>query len=196
MVDEIKEQKIETEVVKTEVDPNDKKKIQVKRIAKKTDSKFDKKKKPVDREFDKRIISIRRVTRVNKGGKRMRLSVCLVIGDKKGRVGIGMGKGADVRAAEEKAYNYAKKHLITVPLYKSTIPHTLTTKQGAAKIFMKPAAPGTGVVAGSSLRAVLEVAGVKNILTKIIGTNNQINNAYAAIEGLKSLKSPKDYIRK
>lgn len=149
--------------------------------------KFDKKRKP-KAEFEKSIISIRRVTRVNKGGKRMRLSVCLVIGDKKGRVGIGLAKGSDVRAAEEKAYNYAKKHLVTVPLKNSTIPHEIYFKKGAAKIFMKPAAPGTGVVAGGSLRSVLEMVGVKDVLTKILGTNNAANNAYAAIEALSQMK--------
>lgn len=140
------------------------------------------------REFDKRIVSIRRVTRVNKGGKRMRLSVCLVVGDKKGRVGIGIGKGADVRTAEEKAFNFAVKHLYPIALNKNTIPHEVFHKRGAAKIFMKPAAPGTGVVAGSALRSVLEMLGVKDILTKVIGTNNPINNAYATLEALQSMK--------
>jgi small subunit ribosomal protein S5 len=140
------------------------------------------------REFDKKIVSIRRVTRVNKGGKRMRLSVCLVVGDRKGRVGIGIGKGADVRSAEEKAFTFAVKHLITIPLNKNTIPHEIVYKRGAAKIFMKPAAPGTGVVAGSALRSVLEVVGVKDILTKVIGTGNPINNAYATIEALQEMK--------
>ncbi|MBP9758601.1 30S ribosomal protein S5 [Candidatus Dojkabacteria bacterium] len=143
------------------------------------------------REFDKKIVSIRRVTRVNKGGKRMRLSVCLVVGDRKGRVGLGIGKGADVRTAEEKAFNFAVKHLFTIPLNKNTIPHEIVFKRGAAKIFMKPAAPGTGVVAGSSLRAVLELVGVKDILTKVIGTNNPISNAYATLEALQGMKSNK-----
>lgn len=166
--------------------PN-KKKIQVKRMTKKK-SKGPRRNNNRD-EFDKKIVSIRRVTRVYEGGKRMRLSVCLVIGDKKGRLGIGMGKGADVRAAEEKAYNYAKKHMMTVPLNENTIPHQVNHKKGAAKIIMRPAAPGTGIVAGSSVRAVLEVAGVKDVLTKILGTNNQINNAYAAVEALTTMKT-------
>ncbi len=142
-----------------------------------------------DEGFDKRIVSIRRVSRVNKGGKRMRLSVCVVIGDKKGKVGIGLGKGSDVRSAEEKAVKYAKKHIKEINLKDNTIPHGIVHKKGAAKIMIKPASAGTGVVAGSSLRAVLEVVGVKDVLTKILGTSNQITNAYAIVEALDSLKS-------
>ncbi len=139
--------------------------------------------------FDSKIISIRRVARVYKGGKRMRLSVVVVIGDKKGRVGIGVGKGADVKSAEQKAISYAKKHLVFVNVKGNTIPHETMHKYGAAKIFMKPAAPGTGIIAGSSVRAVAELAGIKDILTKIIGTKNSITNAYAALEALTNLRS-------
>lgn len=169
----------------------EKKKVMVRRVMRnKPQNQGGKKRngKGEKREFDKKIVSIRRVTRVNKGGKRMRLSVCLVVGDRKGRVGIGIGKGADVRSAEEKAFTFAVKHLITIPLNKNTIPHEIVYKRGAAKIFMKPAAPGTGVVAGSALRSVLEVVGVKDILTKVIGTGNPINNAYATIEALQEMK--------
>ena len=172
---------------------NDKQKVRIKRVSK--NSKGKSKRRREESEFDKRIVSIRRVTRVYEGGKRMRLSVCLVVGDRKGKIGIGIGKGADVRSAEEKAYNYALKHLKTIPLVKGTVPHQVLHKKGAAKVFMKPAAPGTGIVAGSSLRAVLEVAGVKNILTKILGTSNQINNAYAAVEALSEMKNPKDDVK-
>ena len=141
--------------------------------------------------LDKRIVDIRRVTRVYKGGKRMSLSVLLVVGDKKGRVGAGLAKGADVKTAEEKAYNQAKKNMIDVQLKGTTIAHEITHKMKAAKIFMKPAAPGTGVIAGGALRSVLELVGVKDILTKVIGTNNNITNVYATIEALQQLKSSK-----
>jgi small subunit ribosomal protein S5 len=139
--------------------------------------------------FDKKIISIRRVTRVYKGGKRMRLSVFLVVGDKKGMVGLGLGKGPDVRSAEEKAYNQAKKNMVMVNLKDNTIPHEVNIKYGAAKLMMKPASPGTGIIAGSSVRAVVELAGVKDILAKQLGARNQINNAYAALKALKSLRN-------
>lgn len=166
----------------------DKKKVMVRRVMR-SKPKGRKGHRGERHEFDKKIVSIRRVTRVNKGGKRMRLSVCLVVGDRKGRVGIGIGKGADVRTAEEKAFNFAVKHLHTIALNKNTIPHEIFYKRGAAKIFMKPAAPGTGVVAGSALRSVLEVVGVKDILTKVIGTNNPINNAYATLDALLDMKA-------
>ncbi len=139
-------------------------------------------------EFEKRIVSIRRVSRTYSGGKRMRLSVCLVVGDKKGKVGIAIGKGADVISAEEKAYNKAKRTMVQIQLVEKTIAHQILYKKGAARIMLRPAAPGTGVIAGSSLRAVLECVGVEDILTKIIGTPNKINNAYACIEALQSLK--------
>lgn len=141
-----------------------------------------------DNEFEKRIVSIRRVARTYSGGKRMRLSVCLVIGDKKGKVGIAIGKGADVISAEAKAYNKAKKNMVQVNLKGKTITHPIYYKKAAAKIMLRPAAPGTGVIAGSALRAVLEVVGIGDILTKVIGSNNKINNAYACIEALQSLK--------
>ena len=112
----------------------------------------------------------------------------VVVGDRKGRVGVGLGKGSEVRAAQEKAVGRAKKSLIFVPLKGNTIPHDIKAKFGAAKVFMKPAAPGTGIVAGSSMRMIAEVAGIKDILGKIFGTNNSISNAYATIEALKQLR--------
>lgn len=140
------------------------------------------------KEFDKKIVSIRRVTRVYKGGKRMRLSVVIVTGDKKGRVGIGIGKGADVKAAEEKAFTRARKNLVQINVKGRTIPHASESKFKAAKVLIKPAAPGTGIIAGSSVRLVMEMAGIKDILTKQLGANNPINNAYAAIDALKNLR--------
>ncbi len=145
-----------------------------------------------DEGFDTKIINIRRVTRMFKGGRRMRLSVFVVIGDREGKVGVGIGKGADVRSAQEKAVANAKKNLIHVPLNGNTIPHDITQKVGAARVMLKPAAPGTGIVAGSSMRAVAEVAGIKDMLGKIMGTNNKISNAYATIEALANLRASRN----
>ncbi len=141
-----------------------------------------------DGDLEKKIVSIRRVSRTYSGGKRMRLSVCLVVGDRKGKIGIAIGKGADVVSAEAKAFNKAKKSMVQIDLKGKTIAHQIFYKKAAARIMLKPASPGTGVIAGSSLRAVLEVIGVQDILTKVIGSNNAINNAYACIEALQNLK--------
>lgn len=146
------------------------------------------KRKEDQREFDSRIIDIRRVTRVYKGGKRMRLSVFIAVGDKKGRVGLGIGKGSDVRTAQEKAYNYAKKNMVFIQLKGRTIPHDVNSKYKSSTVVMKPAAPGTGLIAGSAVRAVTELAGVKDLLSKRFGTSNNITIAYSTLEGLKGLK--------
>lgn len=142
--------------------------------------------------FDTKIINIRRVTRMYKGGRRMRLSVFVVVGDRDGKVGVGIGKGPDVRSAQNKAVAAAKKSLVSIPLNGNTIPHDITFKTGAARVMLKPAAPGTGIVAGSSMRAVAEVAGIKDMLGKIMGTNNKISNAYATVDALASLKSKRN----
>lgn len=140
-------------------------------------------------DVDKKIVSIRRVSHTYKGGKRMSLSVLVVVGDKNGKVGAGLGKGADVKSAEAKALSKAKKSMVKVNLSGNTIPHQISFKKGAAKLFMKPAKEGTGVIAGGSMRAVLELVGVKDILTKVIGTSNSISNVYATIEALQNLKN-------
>lgn len=139
-------------------------------------------------EFDSQIISMGRVTKVTGGGKRMRMSVFVIIGDKKGNIGFGNGKALDIRLAQEKAVEYAKRHMIKVNLLGNTIPHELTIKLGAAKIWMKPATPGTGIIAGGPVRKVLEMAGVKDVLTKQIGTSNKIANAHATIEALRRMR--------
>ncbi len=144
---------------------------------------------PEDDMYDQKIIEIRRVTRMFKGGRRMRLSVFIVIGDKNGKVGLGLGKGSDVRSAQDKAFSRAKKNLIAFPLNGNTIPHEVMIKVGAAKVLIKPAAPGTGIVAGSSVRMVAEVAGIKDMLGKILGSNNKISNAYATIGALQELRA-------
>lgn len=140
-------------------------------------------------EFEQKIISIRRVTRVMAGGRRFSFSVAMVIGDKLGRVGVGIGKAGDTQAAIEKAVRNAKKHMITVPMNKqSQIPHDVHTKYASSEVMIMPA-PGRGLVAGSSVRTVLEHAGVKDVTAKIFSrSKNKLNNAKAAVEALKLLK--------
>jgi len=139
--------------------------------------------------YDFKIVEVRRVSKMFKGGRRMKLSVAVVVGDKKGQVGIGIGKGDDVRSAQEKAITQAKKNLVLIPLKGNTIPHEVNFKFKASRIFLKPAAPGTGIVAGSSVRMVAEVAGINDVLSKILGGNNKITNAYATVKALASLRS-------
>ncbi|MBL8014934.1 MAG: 30S ribosomal protein S5 [Candidatus Doudnabacteria bacterium] len=139
--------------------------------------------------FDSRIINIRRVSRMYKGGRRMRMSVFVVVGDRKGRVGLGLGKGADVALAQSKAVEKAKRSMITVNMKGSTIPHESLVKERATKVLLKPAAPGTGLIAGATVKAILEVAGVKDILSKILGSTNQINTAHATFNALKGLRA-------
>jgi len=140
-----------------------------------------------DREFDQKIIDLARVTRVMAGGKRMRFRACLVLGDHKGRVGLGIGKGADVSLAISKASAQAKKDMIKIALFNDTLPHEVAIKYGAAKILLKPAPRGTGIIAGGAVRSVLDMGGVPNVAAKMLGSRNKINNARATILALKSL---------
>jgi small subunit ribosomal protein S5 len=141
-------------------------------------------------EFDQKIVSIRRVTRVVAGGRRFAFSVSMVIGDKKGKVGVGIGKAGDTQLAIEKAIRNAKKHMITVTMNKDGhIPHDVHTKYASSEVMIMPA-PGRGLVAGSSVRTVLELAGVKDVTAKLLSrSKNKLNNARAAVEALKQLKS-------
>jgi len=139
------------------------------------------------KEFEEKVVQIDRVTRVVKGGRRLRFRATVVIGDKKGRVGIGVAKASQVVLAIQKAVSQAKKNLVTVNLYDTTIPHEVNKEYCGAKVFLKPAKPGTGVIAGGAVRAVVEAAGVKDILSKMIGSSNKINNVYATFEALTSL---------
>lgn len=139
-------------------------------------------------EFDQQIVDLARVTRVMAGGKRMRFRACVAIGDKRGNVGIGLAKGVDVAIAVNKAAQRARKNVVNVPMLKDTIPHEVYCKYGAAKILLKPAAKGRGVIAGGTVRVIMELAGIKNVTSKILGTNNKVNNVKCVIEALKSLK--------
>lgn len=151
-------------------------------------------KKPVRREkpeFEQKLLDLARVTRVVKGGRRFRFRATLVIGNRKGQVGVGVAKGSDVSDAIQKAYNDAKKSMITVKLSANTIPHDVQMKKGSAKILLKPAAEGRGVIAGGAVRAVVDLAGIRDIVSKSLGTSNKLNVARATIEALRSLKEPR-----
>ena len=142
-----------------------------------------------DSEFVDKLVHINRVAKVVKGGKRFSFSALVVVGDRKGKVGFAIGKAGEVPEAIRKAVEAAKKNLVTVPMVEKTIPHMVTQQVGAAKVMLKPASPGTGVIAGGSMRAVLELAGLHDIVCKSLGTNNPINVVLATIEGLRSLRT-------
>ncbi len=140
-----------------------------------------------EQEFDQRIVDLARVTRVMAGGKRIKFRATIVVGDKKARVGIGVGKGADVTVAITKAVNVAKKNMINTPIVDGTIPCEVKQKFGAALVFLKPAKSGTGIIAGSAVRTVLELSGLQNVVGKIYGSKNKINNVKATINALKDI---------
>jgi small subunit ribosomal protein S5 len=140
-----------------------------------------------EKQFDERTLHIDRVARVVKGGRRFRFRALVVVGDKKNRVGIGIAKGADVTAAITKATEVAKKHMITVHTYKGTIPHESEAKVSGARILLKPASAGTGLIAGGVVRTIVEVAGISNVLSKSLGSTNKTNTAYATIAALEQL---------
>lgn len=139
-------------------------------------------------EFEQNIVEISRVTRVMAGGKRLSFRACVVIGDRKGRVGLGVAKAKDVPMAVQKAVKQAEKSLIKVGLREGTITHEIKAKFGSARILLKPAPVGTGIISGGAVRVVLELAGIENIVSKIFGTNNKINNIKATLQALSSLK--------
>ena len=147
---------------------------------------------PTELTLSDKLVYINRVAKVVKGGKRLNFSALVVTGDGNGHVGIGRGKASEVPGAISKAGAIARKNLIKVPLAGATIPHEIRVKVGAAKVLLKPAAPGTGIIAGSSIRTVLEAAGIKDILTKSLGSSNKINMAKATILALSQLKEPKE----
>jgi len=146
-----------------------------------------------EKEFEEKVVQVNRVSKKTKGGNKISFSVLVVIGDKKGRVGVGLGKALEVNAAVKKGINKAKKNLIEVPLMGKTLPCSVLVKRGAAKVMLKPAPPGTGIIAGGAVRVVMEAAGVENVVSKILGSNNKASNVYATLEALRKIR---DYMKK
>src|SRR3990167_2279042 len=146
--------------------------------------------------YEEKIVQVNRVSKKTAGGNKIGFSVLVVVGDKNGRVGVGLGKAPGVRDAISKGANYAKKHMISAPMVETTIPHEVYVKRGAAKVLLKPASKGTGVIAGGAVRAVVEAAGIRDILSKVLGTSNQASNVYATMEALKLLVKPDKQFRK
>ena len=152
-------------------------------------------KKPIDArqlDIEEKVIDIRRVTKVVKGGRNFRFAALVVVGDRNGHVGIGTGKAMEVPEAIRKAVEDAKKNLITVPIVGTTVPHRIQGRYGAGNVLIMPAKEGTGVIAGGPARAVIEMAGIKNIRTKSLGSNNKQNVVLATIEGLRQIKTPEE----
>ncbi len=147
-------------------------------------------------ELQEKVVYINRVSKVVKGGRRFSLTALVVVGDGKGRVGVGMGKSAEVPVAIKKGVEDAKKNMFSFPLAGTTIPHAILGEYGAGKVLLKPAAPGTGVIAGGPVRALLELGGVSDVLSKSLGTNNALNMVKAAAKGLQDLASAEDIAKR
>lgn len=156
----------------------DKKKVKVK-----------KREKEEEKEFEEKIVQVSRVSKKTKGGNRIGFSVLVVVGDKKGKVGVGLGKAPDVSSAITKAVNYAKRRMVEIPVVEGTIPYKIDLKRGAAQVLLKPAPKGTGVIAGGAVRAVVEAAGIEDIVSKIKGTTNKASNTYVTFAALKEIKN-------
>lgn len=145
-----------------------------------------------DNQYEEKVVQVSRVSKKTKGGNKIGFSVLVVVGDKAGKVGVGLGKGPDVLSSIKKAVRRGKKHMITLPLVEGTIPFPIHIKRGAARLMLKPAPQGTGVIAGGSVRAVVEAAGVSNIVSKIMGSGNQASNVYATFAALKRIQEIAD----
>ena len=146
------------------------------------------------KEFEELVINVDRVSRVVKGGRRFRFKALVVIGDGKTRVGIGVAKGADVQAAVAKATNVAKKHIANIAITNGTIPHDAEIRFSGAQVLIKPAAPGTGIIAGGVVRSIIGMTGIRDLMTKSLGSTNKVNIAYATVEALKSIVPKSEWL--
>lgn len=149
-----------------------------------------------DGRYEERLVSVNRTAKVVKGGRKFAFAALVVVGDGNGRVGIGKGKALEVPEAIRKAMESARRNLILIPLNDTTLHHTIVSNHGATKVFMKPASEGTGIIAGAGMRAIFEVAGIKNVLAKCYGSSNPYNVVLATIKGLAKMKSPQDFANK
>jgi len=140
------------------------------------------------KEFDETVVSINRISKKTKGGNKIRFSALVVVGDKKGKVGVGLSKAGDVRSAINKAISAAKRRMVVIPLKGTTIPCSVKEKFSAAKVYLKPAPPGSGIIAGGAVRVVLEAAGIRDASAKILGTENKISNVYATLKALETIQ--------
>jgi small subunit ribosomal protein S5 len=147
-------------------------------------------------DFVEQVVQLNRTSKKTSGGNTMSFSAMVVVGDKKGRVGVGLGKAPEVSEAIRKGSTKARKQMISVPMFKSTIPHQIEVKLGAARVLLKPAPEGTGVIAGGAVRAVVEAAGIRDILSKVLGTNNKISNVYATMSALQQLQARPEPVTK
>ncbi|OGH19143.1 MAG: 30S ribosomal protein S5 [Candidatus Levybacteria bacterium RIFCSPHIGHO2_01_FULL_40_15b] len=138
--------------------------------------------------LEEKVVQINRVSKKTKGGNKMRFTALVIVGNRNGRVGVGLGKSSDVSSAIIKAASFARSRMIDVPIIDGTIPHSIRIKKGAAQVLLKPAPAGAGIIAGGAVRAVVEAAGIKNISSKILGSDNKANNVYAVFEALKVLR--------
>ena len=146
------------------------------------------------KQFEELVINIDRVSRVVKGGRRFRFKALVVVGDRKNKVGVGVAKGADVQAAVAKATDIAKKNLVIIPIVNETIPHDVELKFSGARVLLKPAAPGTGIIAGGVVRSIIGVTGIRNLLSKSLNSTNKVNIAYATVQALDSLVAREDWL--
>lgn len=147
-----------------------------------------------EKQFEEQVINIDRVSRVVKGGRRFRFKALVVVGDRKSKVGVGVSKGQDVQTAIAKATDVAKKNMITIPVVNATIPHDAEVKLSGARVLIKPASPGTGIIAGGVVRQIIGVTGINNLLSKSLGSTNKVNIAYATIDALKSLVPREEWL--